>query len=202
MPSKPSVENPIWSLFWSFLLLWQHAIASCKEWLHPLLLFYLCPFLCRATNDSTLNSNMHILCGCESLLQYIIVMRNNRLINKWILLWYVDVLVSVSPFRKTSTAAQVTTYMYSGGQMGMAECILQGPGNFKTFQDLSRSSFMTTPPGSDLLWPLPPMMGCYFQDLSSKVSLPPSPPPPPPQHTQTQSQKPHDINSPCFISYN
>ena len=175
MPSKPSVENPIWSLFWSFLLLWQHAIASCKEWLHPLLLFYLCPFLCRATNDSTLNSNMHILCGCESLLQYIIVMRNNRLINKWILLWYVDVLVSVSPFRKTSTAAQVTTYMYSGGQMGMAECILQGPGNFKTFQDLSRSSFMTTPPGSDLLWPLPPMMGCYFQDLSCKVSLPPHP---------------------------
>ena len=30
----------------------------------------------------------------------------------------------------------VVTYMYPGGIMGMAECILQGPGNFKTFHDL------------------------------------------------------------------
>ena len=84
-------------------------------------------------------------------MQYILVMRNKRLINKWTLLWYADVLVLVSPFRKISRAAQVTnlnphlhlsfyisvvTYMYSGGHMGMAECILQGPGNSKTFQDL------------------------------------------------------------------
>ena len=96
-------------------------------------------------------------------MQYILVMRNKRLINKWILLWYADVLVSVSPFRKISRAAPVTnlnphphlsfyilisvvTYMYSGGHMGMAECILQGPGNSKTFQDL-------------------PLDGMVFQDL-------------------------------------
>ena len=77
-------------------------------------------------------------------MQYILVMRNKRLINKWILLWYVDVLVSVSPFREISRAAQVAnlnphphlffhisvvTYMYSGEHMGMAEYILQGLGN-------------------------------------------------------------------------
>ena len=55
-----------WSLFWSFLLLLQHATASCKEWLHHLLLFYFSP-ISECRNDSTLNSNMHILCGCESL---------------------------------------------------------------------------------------------------------------------------------------
>lgn len=180
MPSKPSVENPIWSLFWSFLLLWQHAIASCKEWLHPLLLFDLCPFLCRATYDSTLNNNMHILCGCESLLQYIIVMRNNRLINKWILLWYVDVLVSVSPFRKTSTAAQVTTYMYSGGQMGMAECILQGPGNFKTFLDLP---LWLLPLDLTFCDHFPPWWDAIFKTFHVKsVCPPPSPPPHPNTH--------------------
>ena len=56
-----------WSLFWSFLLLLQYAIASCKEWLHHLLLFYFSPISVCSWNDSTLNSNMHILCGCESL---------------------------------------------------------------------------------------------------------------------------------------
>ena len=41
-------------------------------------------------------------------MQYILVMRTNSLINKCILLWYVHVLVSVSPFSKFFRAAQVT----------------------------------------------------------------------------------------------
>ena len=100
--------------FFEAFSLSQHAIASCKEWLHHLLLFYfspISPISPRVTNHSTLKSNMHILCGCESpYAVHFVVMRNNRLINKCTLLWYmyVDVLVSVSPFRKTSRAAQVT----------------------------------------------------------------------------------------------
>ena len=84
-------------------------------------------------------------------MQYILVTGDQRLINKWILLWDVDVLVSVSPFRKISRAAQVTnlnphphvffhisvfTYVYSRGHMGLTGSILQGPGIFKTFHDL------------------------------------------------------------------
>ena len=40
-------------------------------------------------------------------MQYILVMRNNRLINKCVLFWYVDVLVSILPFRKISRAPLV-----------------------------------------------------------------------------------------------
>ena len=134
-----------WSLFGSFLLLLQHAVASCTT-SHS---FIFCPFLYRVTNDSTLNNNYAFYVDVNLHMQYILVMSNKRLINKWILLWYVDVLVSVSPFRKISRAAQVTnlnphlffhisavTYMYSRGHMGMTRCIFQGPGNFKTFHHL------------------------------------------------------------------
>ena len=55
--------------------------------------------------------------------------------------------------------------------MGMAECVLQGPGNFKTFHD----RLLTTSPGFDGISrpfvttstpPPPPYDGILFQDLS------------------------------------
>ena len=147
-------------------------------------------------------------------MQYIVVVRNKSLINKWILLWYVEVLVSVSPFRKISRAAQVTnlnphthlffhisvvTYMYSGGHMGMTECILQCPGNFKTFHDLP---LWLLPPGWDgtsrSFVTTPTMMGCYFKTFSvlwAKSVCPnpclPPPPTPPNTHTCTHNHKSH-----------
>ena len=78
------------------------------------------------------------------------------------------------------------------------------------FQDLSWSSFMTTSPWMGCNFKTfcnhSPMMGCYFKTFSvlwAKSVCPNPCLPHPTQHTHmhTQSQRPHHINSPCFICY-
>ena len=93
-------------------------------------------------------------------MQYILVMRNNELINKCILLWYVDVLVSILPFRKISRAALVilsylSCYLHvSRRDRGYGWMHFAGS---REFQDLSWSSLWLLPLDlMDLLWPHPP----------------------------------------------
>ena len=70
MSSKPLMENPIdlvaFIILVTFLKL-SPPFATCNSQLQYLPLFYFCPFLCRVTNDSNLNNNIHILSRCESL---------------------------------------------------------------------------------------------------------------------------------------
>ena len=140
--------------------------------------------------------------GVNLHMQYILVMRNKRLINKWILLWYVDVLVSVSPFREISRAAQVAnlnphphlffhisvvTYMYSRGHMGMTRCILQDPGNSRPFMtflyDYSPLDgiFVTTPPWWDAISRL------FMTKSACRNPCPLPPPTPPNTHTHAHT---------------
>ena len=103
-------------------------------------------------------------------MQYILVMRNKRLINKWILLWYVDVLVSVSPFKKSpellrwQTSTPTPTYLFKS--QFLPTCIQEGTwvwlNAFCKVWAISR-------PFMIFLYDYSPLDGMVFQDLLSPL---------------------------------
>ena len=127
-------------------------------------------------------------------MQYILVMRNNRLINKCVLLWYVDVLVSISPFRKISRAALVilsylSCYLHvSGRNHGYGWMHFAGS---REFQDLSWSSLWLLPLDlmvfQDLLWPLPQWWDSISRPSMIKSVCPTHSPPNTHTHTHTHT---------------
>ena len=112
-----------------------------------------------------------------------LVMRNNRLIYKCVLLWYVVLLychLGKSPeLLRWQISTPTSTYPFSCCLHIFRRAHGYGWMHFARsgeLQDLSWSSFMTTPPWMGWYFKTfcdySPMMGCYFKTFHDQVSLP------------------------------
>ena len=103
---------------------------------------------------------------------------------------YITIIIQLPHFRYLSLLLP-QTLPSSAHQNCLRICILC---TSQVIKYLSRP-FVITPPPHD---------GMLFHDLSqlSIKSVCTNPNPNPYEHTHSQSQKPHHMNSPCFICYN